>query len=78
MEGAELTRIREAAGMKQPEFAELLGIHSVSLSRFERERESISRTVELAIYELARRLKVDDALPPIKSASGKSAKKKTK
>lgn len=73
MDGVLLTKVREAAGMKQPEFAELLGIHSVSLSRFERDREHISRTVELAIYELATELGVRSVLParkPIRKKKG--------
>lgn len=56
MKGEELKKIREDAGLKQPEFAERLGVHSVTLSRFERDRQPIPLTVELAICELKRRL----------------------
>jgi transcriptional regulator with XRE-family HTH domain len=77
--GEALRKVREASGLLQPDFAQRLGVHSVTLSRFERDRDPINRTVELAIYELARRLNVEDALPPVKSERRKLAsKKKTK
>lgn len=59
MRAIELQAIREAAGLTQVEFAERLGVHPVTLSKFERDREPITKTVDLAIHELGRRLGVD-------------------
>lgn len=67
MRGEDVRKVREATGMLQPEFAARLGIHPVTLSRFERDRDPINRTVELAIYELAARLSVREHLPPPKA-----------
>lgn len=61
MTGTELKEIRERAGLLQPEFAERLGVHAVTLSRFERNRKPIPLTVELAVFELERRLQSESA-----------------
>lgn len=68
VKAAELQAVREAAGLTQVEFAERLGVHPVTLSRFERGRDPITTTVDLAIHELARRLSVDieTIIPPVK------------
>lgn len=69
-----LRKVREAADMLQPEFAQELGIHPVTLSKFERDVDRINRTVELAVYELATELGVRDVLPPRKLASKRKSK----
>lgn len=62
MTGEELKDIRERFGMTQPDFAARLGVHRVSLSRFENNAEPITITVELAACELANRLKAERKL----------------
>jgi transcriptional regulator with XRE-family HTH domain len=64
VDGMDLKSVREKSGLTQIQFAEQLGVHPVSLSRFERNAERITLTVELAVYELARRLGAESALPP--------------
>lgn len=58
MKGVQLKEIREASGLTQVQFAEKLGLHPISLSRFERDIEPITKIMELALCELERRLVV--------------------
>jgi transcriptional regulator with XRE-family HTH domain len=57
--GEELKEMREKTGLVQVDYAARLGIHPISLSRFERGAEPITLTVELAVHELARRLRAE-------------------
>lgn len=75
LKGEHLRMVREAADMLQPEFATELGVHPVTLSRFERERDPINKSIELAIYELATRFGVRDILPAVKPRKLASRKK---
>ena len=63
VKGLELKAMREKTGMLQPEFAERLGVHAVTLSRWERDRKPIPLVAELAICELTRRLAKGAAKP---------------
>lgn len=58
MKGEKLQEIRRSFGLTQVEFADKLGVHAITLSRFERNVDPISRVVELAVCELERRLQV--------------------
>lgn len=68
--------VREAAGLTQIEFAGKLGVHPISLSRFERDVEPITVVVELAVCELARRLGVEHVLPGLAVQHKKSGARK--
>lgn len=57
MKSSELKGIRDGAGLTQVQFAEALGVHAITLSRFERGVEPITRVVELAIRGLQAELK---------------------
>lgn len=70
MRGAEVKEIRARAGLLQVPFAEKLGVHPVTLSRFESDAQPIPLTVELALCELDRRLSGNS------SAKTKKTKKK--
>lgn len=63
----EIKAIREAAGLTQVRFAEELGVHSITLSRFERGVEPVTRVVGLALRELARQLKQKRKKKPSKT-----------
>lgn len=66
MNGGTLKNIRESFNLTQIQFAEKLGVHPITLSRFERNADPISRLVELAICELARRLETKTRKTPPK------------
>lgn len=82
--GEHLRRVREEGDLLQPDFADALGVHPVTLSKYERDVDPITNVVELAVYELASRLGVRDVLPVVKLPSCPSrprklaTKKKTK
>jgi DNA-binding transcriptional regulator YiaG len=51
--GSEVREIRRALGMSQPEFAELVGVHAISVSKWETGAMGIRRTTEKLIRLLA-------------------------
>jgi DNA-binding transcriptional regulator YiaG len=51
--GAEVRQIRKALGMSQPEFAKLVGVHAISVSKWETGAMGIRRTTEKLIRLLA-------------------------
>jgi len=54
MEGSELKRRREAMGYSQGEMARLMGVHSMTLSKWERDVLPVPLYIELALKTLER------------------------
>lgn len=54
MDGTELKRRREACGYSQGELAERLGVHSMTVSKWERDALVIPIYVDLALQTLER------------------------
>lgn len=76
MTGAQLKKSREALGLNQIQLARQLGMHPVSISRFEHGHETIPRVIEWALKGLAA-AGVDPATePPKKPARAKKPKPK--
>lgn len=74
MKGHDLQALRKSFGLTQVQFAERLGIHPLTLSRFERESDPISQLVQLAICELTRRLEEKSRKPTKKPQKKKVSK----
>jgi DNA-binding transcriptional regulator YiaG len=53
MTADEFKGIRESWGMKQSEIAELLGVHSMTVSAWERDKQSIPAPVVLLLAALS-------------------------
>jgi DNA-binding transcriptional regulator YiaG len=51
--GSEVRQIRRALGMSQPKFAELLGVHAISVSKWETGAMGMRPTTEKLIRLLA-------------------------
>jgi DNA-binding XRE family transcriptional regulator len=49
MKGKELRAKREAAGIRQQDLADALGVHWTTISRMERDRVKISKTTAIAV-----------------------------
>ena len=49
MKGKELRARREAAGLRQQDLADALGVHWTTISRMERDRVKISKSTALAV-----------------------------
>lgn len=54
MEGAELKQRREAVGYSQGDMAALLGVHTMTLSKWEREVLPVPLYIELALRTIER------------------------
>ena len=55
MKGRTLKRLRKRLGWKQAELAEVLGVHVISISRWETNAQAIPKVVALAVELLVER-----------------------
>lgn len=74
LDGSDIKAVRKQANLLQIPFAERLGVHFVTLSRYESGSWDIPLTVELALFELDRRLNAPAVLPELLAV--KKVKKK--
>lgn len=53
MTGSEVRRLREALGVTQPELAEELGVHPITISRWERDKARVPTAAARLLTMLA-------------------------
>lgn len=75
MTGAELKKWREDRKMLQGDLAEKLGVHVMTISKWEREAQAIPPYLDLALQTVERDIQTAKYSPEVESKIKKSLKK---